>query len=542
MSYTAMPSRSLISQEDQSTIARSTVPRSRFEGSFSKLMTFDAGYLVPFLVDEVLPGDTLKYQATAFLRMATPLFPLLSNQRVDTFFFFVPARLLWSNFKRFMGEQPQPGASIDFTIPQVESAVGGFTTGSLADYFGIPVAPQTDAAAVVSVNALPFRAYRLIMHEWFRDENQNDWGLPGSVGDGPDTVASYPVRVRGKAHDYFTSALPWPQKFQAPLTPLKGFSPVFGIGGTGAPGGPFLTVTEYGGASAVYTNGWDASTGNFAIRADGSGGTAAPVVTASLSEGTGGFDINAFRQAFLLQALFERDARGGTRYTEIMLSHFDVRSPDARLQRPEYIGGGSSPLNITPIAQTAPADVDSTESVVGQLGAAATAVGDHSASYAATEHGYVIGIINVRTELAYQQGLHRMWTRRTRYDFAWPGLAGLGEQAVFRGEIFHTGVPANDDVVFGYQERYHEYRTRYSEVTGLFRSYVTGSIDQWHLAQEFSTAPVLGSTFIADSPPMDRVLAAGELAAGQQYLADILVRRSAVRALPVYGTPAMFRF
>lgn len=533
MSYN-LPTRKLVSQADSAMIQRPDVPRSKFTGSWTAKKTFDAGLLIPFMLDEVLPGDMLKYDVTAYVRMATPLFPMFDSQRVDTFFFYVPNRIIWDNFVRMMGEQASPGASINFTVPTITSPAGGFAQESIYDHFGIPVNGQITAGQTIEVNALPLRAYALIFNEWFRDQNMVP-SVTIATGDGPDGFANYGVYRRAKSQDYFTSCLPWPQKFAVPSIPLTGSAPVRGIGTTS---NAFATTN-----TSVF------ETGNFGVNRtlqftqqpsaatwfiEGTSAVSGrPAIFADLSAAGATFTINALRDAFLIQTLTERDARGGTRYTELVKAHFGVTSPDARLQRPEYIGGGSTPLNLTPVAQTAP-----TAGVpVGALGAAGTSVGQHSASYAATEHGFIIGIINVRSELSYQQGLHRMWTRRSRYDYYWPSLAGLGEQAVLRQEIFCTGTDADDTTIFGYQERHHEYRTRYSEITGRFRSTSTGPLDGWHLSQRFASAPVLGQTFIQDDPPMARVLAAGALAIGQQYLADIMIRREATRPIPMYGTP-----
>lgn len=519
-----LPSRRLVSQDDHSMTARPDVPRSKFSGSWTRKTTFDAGYLYPFLVDEILPGDHMKYDVTAYVRLATPLFPIFDNQRIDTFFFFVPNRLVWDNWVKFMGEQRNPTDSIAFTIPQIVSPASGFLVNGLYDHFGLPTVGQITAGQTITVNALPARAYSLIWQEWFRDENlQAQASL--STGDGPDVSTAHVLFQRGKSHDYFTSCLPWPQKFTAPSVPLGGQAPIVGIG---ASGGTNLGPTNFNdvntGGVVSYPLYYDSATSNIGFNFGS--------VYADLSTATG-VAINTLRQAFLVQQLLERDARGGTRYTEIVKSHFGVTSPDMRLQRPEYIGGGSSPMNITPIAQTAP----TAGATLGVLGGAGTAAGQHQASYASTEHGYIIGLINVRSELSYQQGLHRMWTRSTRYDFYWPSLSGLGEQAVLRQELYCTGVDADDAMVFGYQERWHEYRTRVSEVVGQFKSTTASPIDQWHLAQRFTVAPTLGDTFIKDTPPMSRVLAAGTSANNQQYLADIMIRREAVRPLPTFGTP-----
>lgn len=532
-----LPQRRLVSQDDAAIIENPSVPRSRFIGSWSRIMAFDAGYLVPFLVEEVLPGDHLTYDVTAYLRLSTALFPMFSNQRVDTFFFFIPNRLLWTNWKKFMGEQATPASSIAFTIPQMESQVGGYGVGTLWDHLGLPVTGQIDPAETYTHSSLPLRAYNQVFNAWFRDQNILN-SLVEDVDDGPDDPNDYGLQRRAKAHDYFTSALPWPQKFTAPTVPVGGNAPVIGIG-IAADYNTTVNVAkdfiESDSDTVSYPNYYDigaavSGSDDIAIRANGSAGD--PMIFADLSQATG-VAINTFRQAFLVQQLLERDARGGTRYTEMIRSHFGVTNPDFRLQRPEYIGGGQTPLTLTPIAQTAPTE----DAPLGALGAAGTAAGQHRASYAATEHGIILGLINVRSELAYQQGLHRSWSRSTRYDFYFPSTAGLGEQAILRKEIFCNGIAAEDDEIFGYQERWHEYRTRTSEVTGIMRSTATGTLDAWHLAQEFATAPTLSPTFIRDTPPMERVLAAGELSANQQYLADIMIHRTAVRPLPTFGTP-----
>lgn len=414
--------------------------------------------------------------------------------------------------------------------------------GDLADYMGLPIM-QTEE---FSVSALPFRAYARIWNEWFRDENLQE-AVSSPTGDGPDpdpTAQGMKIPLaRNKSHDYFTSALPWPQKFTAPAVPVGGLAPVRGLGVEGVnpsfhPNST-IQVAESDGTLVTYPFlrdvGQDPGSdviNRLVVAGDGSGAAALPQIFADLADATG-MSINDFRRTFAIQALLERDARGGTRYIELLKSHFGVSSPDARLQRPEYIGGGHSALNVTPVAQTAP----TAGQPVGALGAAATASGEHSASFASTEHGVIIGLISVRSELGYQQGIQRSWSRKTRFDFYWPSLAGLGEQAILNQELFFDSADAVWNAgVFGYQERWHEYRQRYSEVTGLFRSTATGAIDQWHLAQELDY-PELSLGFVVDAPPMARVLAAGALAAGQQYLADILIQRTAVRPVPMFGTP-----
>lgn len=531
--------RELVSQADSATIQRGRTPRSKFINSWTRKTAFDPGLLIPIMVDELLPGDHMTYDLTAYVRMSTPLFPLFDNMRVDTHFFFVPCRILWDNWVRLMGEQDNPGSSIAYTVPQVTGTVGGEAVGSLADHMGIPVIGQVQAGQQIICNALPFRAYNLIYNQWFRDENVIN-SQTVTKTDGPDSIGIYALVPRASSHDYFTSCLPWPQKFTAPTISLGSTAPVIGIGSTSqnyaaAPGPPVYETS--GGTTWTYAQNANAGT----VYIKGSAATGGlPLIYANLAAATG-ISINTLRQAWLIQELLERDARGGTRYTEKIRNHFDVINPDFRLQRPEYIGGGQTPLNVTPIAQTAP--VASPASVVGALGGTGTAAGMHHASYAATEHGYVIGLCSVKSELSYQQGLHNMWTRSTMYDFYFPALAGLGEQAVLTREIYATGNPANDLTVFGYQERWQEYRTRTSEVTGIMRSTATGTLDMWHLARKFTSAPLLNATFLNETPPMTRVLAAGASSAGQQFLADFHFIRKAVRPIPTFGTPiALGRF
>lgn len=505
------------------------------------MTAFDAGKLIPILVEFVNPGDHLKYDLHAYVRMATPLFPMFSNQRIDTHWFFVPYRLIWEHFARFMGEQSNPGASIDFLIPQYEGKFSGDDVGSVADYMGLPVAGQIAPGEQLIVSAMPFRAMNLIWNTWFKDQNIQ-FDVTVNTDDGPDPYTDYPLLARAKSHDYITSALPWAQKFTAPSVPLAGIAPVTGIGFAGgdrvAGSGVAANYYETSQLPVAYPAGTKRpTTGNaidaFGVRVvDAGGGVYYPAIYADLASATG-VAINQFRQAFMVQTILERDARGGTRYTELIRSHWDVINPDFRLQRPEYIGGGATPLQLTPIAQTAP-----TAGVpLGALGAAGTGAGRHSASYAATEHGVILAFLSIKSELLYQQGVRRQWLARTRYDLPWPELMGLGEQAVTRAEVYYTGDNTNDDAVFGYQERYHEYRTHMSQVTGIMRSTAAGTLDAWHLGQKFTSAPTLSDAFIQDTPPMARVLAAGSAAAGQQYYADLVFTADMVRPISMYGTP-----
>lgn len=521
--------RGLVQQSSQALIARPDVPRSTFVGNWMRKTTFDAGYIVPIALDEVYPGDDITYKITAYVRMATPLFPMFSNFKIETFGFFVPNRLCWTNWVRMMGEQDSPGSSIAYTVPTGPSPAGGYAVGGVHDHYGLPTVGQVTAGQVVDNNIMPLRGYYLIWNQWFRDENSVN-GLNVPLGD-TTTETGYALQRRMKASDRFTRALPWPQKFTAPTVPLGASAPVIGIGTTStlAVGPQGNTVYETPSGSRVYGNSQDNSGNNWRMLMTSAGPGAAPQIYADLSQAAG-ISINTLRLSFLVQELLERDARGGTRYTELMTSHFGVSSPDARLQRPEYIGGGSTPLVLTPIAQTATGGGG-----LGALGAAGAGVGTHGGRYAAVEHGFIHWFINVQSELAYQQGMHKMWSRRTRYDYYWPSLAGLGEQAILRQEIYATGVDVDDAAVFGYQPAWEELRQRESEVTGLFRSTSAGNIDEWHAVQQFVGAPVLGATFLQDDPPMSRILASAST--NMQFLADILFERTATRPLPMHGTP-----
>jgi Capsid protein (F protein). len=455
-----LPARRLVSQDDAAMIARPDIPRSKFSGSFSVKLTFDAGYLIPFHVEEVYPGDHFKLQFTPFVRTSTPLFPIMDSQRIDIHAFFVPNRLVWVNWVKLMGQQASPGDSIAFSVPRVQSTGNGFVVGGPADYMGLPTIGQPTAQ--LEVNALPFRAYNLIYNQWYRDENL----ITAAVEVTHDALmgeGNYSLRRRAKSHDYFTSCLPWPQKFVSPSIA----SPVSGLGVAAAAGAPTAGPTAIKETPNVLA---PAGTRNYAEYYD-SGFQPLLAETSSVTSGQlevfAQLDVNVFRQAMQVQVFLERMARGGTRYTEITENIFGVRNPDARLQRAEYIGGGSTPLQFTPIAQTAPvAGVG-----LGALGAAGSAVGNNSASYAATEHGFIMCIMSVKSELSYSQGVHRMWDRSTLYDYYNPAFAGLGEQAVLRREIFATGAVANDEVVFGYQERWHELRTGLLPCGGFVSAY-----------------------------------------------------------------------
>ena len=530
-----------------SQVPQARIPRSSFNRSHGHKLTFDGGKLVPIFLDEALPGDSMSLRASMFGRLATPIKPVMDTLIMQSFFFFVPNRLVWGNWQKFNGEQDNPGDSTDFTIPAMTGSAGSteVQAGSLADYFGLPLG--TDFSND-DISALPWRAYKLIYNEWFRDQNLQE-SVPFSTGNGPDpsadpTYGSFyepsSVLNRGKRHDYFTSCLPWPQKGDPVTVPLGDQAPVYGIGvleaSVAAAGGQGLYKESGGRLSPDWQANFNSNLVDIALEATESGAAGVPTIYADLSAATG-FTINQLRQSFQIQKLLERDARGGTRYTEIVRSHFGVISPDARLQRPEFLGGGTSLVNINPVEQNTPSDIVADITPQGNLAAYGTvSASGHGFSKSFTEHGWIIGLVNVRADLSYQQGINRMWSRKGRYDFYWPALAHIGEQAVLNKEIYNSNDPLIDDDIFGYQERYAEYRYKPSQITSLFRSDANASLDVWHWAQDFASLPVLGDQFIQDNPPIDRTIA---VQSEPHMLLDIYYRYKCARPMPLYGTPGL---
>jgi hypothetical protein len=538
-----------------SQIPKAQISRSVFDRSHGWKSTFDSGYLVPFLVDEVLPGDSYKVKFNFLARLSTPIVPTMDNLFLDTFYFFVPYRLLWKHWEQFNGQQDYPGASTDFLVPQTTApADKGFDVGSLEDYFGLPTGIKN-----IKANELAARAYALIWNEWFRDENlQNPINLSTyaeiSTADGLDDVGmgdrgftgQHKLLRRGKRHDYFTSALPWPQKGPGVEIGLAGSAPISGtvpvdlynlgfrwnrdttvayhniVGVNPSAGGSFTFSTSTGSPSTV----------------DPAGKGSLPFTgTADLSL-TSAATINSLRQAFQIQKLYERDARGGTRYTEILRSHFGVVSPDSRLQRPEYLGGSESPVIINPVVQNSATGATGASTPQGNLaafGVASSTSAKHGFTKSFVEHGIIIGLLNVRADLTYQQGIPRMFSRRSRFDFYWPVLAHLGEQAILNKEIYAQGND-KDDEVFGYQERYAEYRYYPSMITGKLRSTDPQSLDVWHLSQKFDNLPTLSAQFIQDNPPVNRILAVQD---EPQFIIDSYIDMKCARPMPVYGVPGL---
>lgn len=513
-----------------STAPTADIPRSNFNRSHGLKTTFNAGKLVPIFCDEALPGDTISMNPAAFARLNTPIHPIMDNMYMDVHFFSVPVRQIWDNFRKFMGEQANPNDSTDYTVPISVAPSGGYQNESLQDYLGLPTLVEG-----FEHSALFTRAYNHIYNEWYRDQNLID-SVKVDTNDTNDDPADYTLLDRGKRHDYFTSSLPWLQKGDAIDLPLGTTAPII-------PNGDSIIFD--------YKNG-TVPTGTAQALGDGSiQGNPAPSTTSNLAYEQSGLQadltaataatINELRQAFQIQKLLERDARSGTRYAEIVKAHFGVNFMDVTY-RPEFLGGSSTAINVHTVPQTSSTDTTSPQGNVAGFGTASLNGGGFTKSF--TEHCIVIGIASVRADLTYQQGLDRMWSRSTRYDYYWPVLAHLGEQATHSKEIYcqdpatdtgSTGTPDNERV-FGYQERWAEYRYKQSKITGKMRSNDPQSLDAWHLSQEFSSLPELNQTFITESPPLDRVVA---LPTEPDFFGDFYFNCQYARAMPIYSTPGL---
>ncbi len=498
------------------------IPRSSFDLSHGLKTTLDAGLLVPILSLEILPGDTINCRASLFGRMATPIKPILDNLYLETFFFFTPTRQVWDNWVKFNGEQIDPGDSIDFAIPTLSSGVA--SEMDIFDYFGLPLGARPQDTLI---SALPFRCYNAIFNFWFRNENLID-SVNVNTDDGPDAGSNYSVLRRTKRKDYITSALPFPQKGPDVIVPLGGLAPVQAIAGVSTTDPVLVEDPDIAG------NVWDMNSGVPAKLEFGASISGDTQLFADLGQ-SAGVTINALRESFQIQKLLERDARGGTRYPEILRSHFQVTDPGLLVhQRPLFLGGGHTRINITPVQQQTATDALTPQGNLAAYGTVSATGHGFTSSF--TEHGYITGIVNIRADLTYQQGLERYWSRQTRYDFYWPSLSHLGEQTVKNKELFVSNVFATDEGTFGYMPRYDEYRFKQSQITGLFRSDAAASLDVWHLAQDFSVLPVLNQAFIEDNPPVDRVIA---VPSEPQFLLDVFFTIKAARPLPLYGTPGL---
>nr|WNN13489.1 MAG: major capsid protein [Gokushovirinae sp.] len=539
------------------TLPKVDISRSTFDRSASVKTSFNVGQIVPFFIDEVLPGDTFDIKTSKVVRMPSLITPIMDNIYLDTYYFFVPNRLVWSHWKEFNGENTESAwiPQTEYEIPQLTAPVGGWNVGTLADYFGIPTGVSN-----LSVSALPFRAYALIMNEWFRDQNLSD---PLSIPVDDATVAGVNTGTfvtdvakgglpytAAKYHDYFTSCLPSPQKGPDVEIPVAqaGSYPV--VPGEQVPSSAFSgKVMTFGspvdgtspGSSELFPDGNSLRLDSPYLKVANPTGWSTYVVPSNLwavaSGNAQSATINQLRLAFQVQKLYERDARGGTRYIEILKSHFGVTSPDARLQRPEYLGGNRLPITINQVLQqSGTLDAGTPQGTPTGQSLTTDVHGDFKKSF--VEHGYIIGVMVARYDHTYQQGVERFWSRKSRFDFYWPVFANIGEQAVLNKEIYAQG-SAKDEEVFGYQEAWADYRYKPNRVTGEMRSQYSQSLDVWHLADDYDSLPSLSDSWIReDSGTINRVLAVSEKNSNQLF-ADIYVQNRCTRPMPMYSIPGL---
>lgn len=517
------------SQHSFSQVPQANISRSKFDRSFAAKDTMFFDQLTPFFLDEILPGDTCNLTVNHFIRLATQVVPVMDNMYLDFFFFFVPNRLVWENWERFNGAQDDPGDSTDYLIPVVNHYQVKVEVGSIYDHYGIPTDVEPNPGVDLEHSALPFRGYNLIWNEWFRDQNSEN-SIPVPKGDGPDTVGTYTMAHFSKKHDYFTSALPWPQKGDAVTLSISGDAPV--LREENAPG---WFAYENGTETKVLNGDMDTgASGNVRANAthvslDPNGG-----LYADLSEASA-VTINQLRLAIMTQSLLELDARGGTRYVEILKSHFNVISPDFRLQRPEFLSSATVRLNQHPVAQTSETG-DTPQANLAAYTTSSNMGRNVGFTKSFVEHGYVHGLVRARADVTYQQGLNRMWSRQTRYDFFWPKLQELGEQTILMKELFWGVNSGFNEMVYGYQERYAEYRYYPSQIRGQFRSTFDESLDVWTLAEEFLTYPALNSGFLRSNTPIERVLAVPD--GYPHLLCDFWFDYKHARPMVTYAIPA----
>ncbi len=543
---------------------RIDMSRSTFDRSASVKTSFNVGDIVPFFLEEVLPGDTFDVRTSKVVRMQTLLTPMMDNIYLDSYYFFVPNRLVWKHWKEFNGENTESAwiSQTEYSVPQITSPASGWSVGTLADYFGLPTGIEN-----LSVSALPFRAYALVMNEWFRDQNlQDPLVVPVDdatvVGVNTDNFVTDCAKggkpyIAAKYHDYFTSCLPSPQKGQDVTLSVasQGDLPVI-TKNTYIPQGSYDTLhLGKKDGSTGYTVGTQGMLAAQKVSSSSSDRIDLVSISGNIQSGSQTelfptnlwaqnsgnaivATINQLRMAFQIQKLYERDARGGTRYIEVLKSHFGVTSPDARLQRPEYLGGNRVPINVNQVIQQSGtgAGADTPQGTV--VGMSQTTDSNHDFIKSFTEHGYIIGVMVARYDHTYQQGIERHWSRKSRFDYYWPVFANIGEQAVYNKEIYAQG-SAKDNEVFGYQEAWSDYRYKPNRVTGEMRSAYQQSLDVWHLADDYASLPSLSGSWIReDKNTVDRVLAVKSTVSNQLF-ADIFVQNRATRPMPMYSIPGL---